>query len=94
MIVRIRRIYLRLSSLAAALAEETTEETEPALVSKGRVGVSKGQVLEPTKPMREGLFVEMTGHVGNAKTRSFPGRITHHCVEMPVARVPPAMIGL
>jgi len=41
-------IYLRLSSLAAALAEETTEETQVTFVCEGGIGVSRDACFEPT----------------------------------------------
>ena len=41
-------IYLRLSSLAAALAEETAKETEVTFVREGSVGVSGDGCFEPT----------------------------------------------
>jgi len=41
------RIYLRVSSLAATLAEETAEEAELTLMSEGGIGVSGDGCLEP-----------------------------------------------
>jgi hypothetical protein len=41
-------IYLRLSSLAAALAEETAEETQVTFVREGGIGVSHDGCFEPT----------------------------------------------
>ena len=41
-------IYLRLSSLATALPEETAEETKVTFVREGGVGVSRDARFEPT----------------------------------------------
>ena len=60
------RIYLRLSSLAAALAKEPTEEAELTLVCERGVGVSGDGCFQPIETVRERLFVEMRRHA-NAK---------------------------
>ena len=42
------RIYLRLSSLATALAEETAKETKVTFVREGGIGVSGDGCFKPT----------------------------------------------
>ena len=87
-------IYLRLSELAAALADKTAEETKVTLVSEGGVSISGRARRQPFERVRECLFVEMSGHAGDPKARAFPIRVAHHRIKMAMSRVPAAVIRL